>query len=190
MPPSQRLFVTQRLVPDGCVSGVRYIVYVSPKRYGALPDPYQKREIARVIGRINRQFKDKTYILLGPGRWGSNNPELGIPVTYSEIHNARALVEIADDAMAPEPSYGTHFFQDMVEAQIYPLALALQDPGSEFNQSFFEETDNALPSLLPDDVGWAEVVRVIDVPAASNGAYLELAMNGDAGKAMAYLNPG
>jgi hypothetical protein len=187
IPPSQRLFVTQRLVPDGQVSDVRYAVYVVPKGYANLSKVSEKREVARLIGRLNKKLEDQVFILLGPGRWGSNNPELGIPVTYSEIHNARALIEVADDKTAPEPSFGTHFFQDMVEAQIFPLAVALEDPGAEFNRSFFEESANALTGLLPDDRAWEKIVRVIDVNTVAEGAQLELMMDGEAGKAMAYL---
>jgi hypothetical protein len=187
VPPDRRLFVTQQLVPDGWVSGVRYAIYIIPRAYHALSRPEQKLEVARVVGRLNRRLNDETFILLGPGRWGSNNPDLGIPVTYSEIHNARALIEVADDETAPEPSYGTHFFQDMVEAQIYPLALALDDPKAEFAHAFFEKSDNLLVELLPDDADWEGTIRVIDIPTVADGAYLDLAMDGDAGIAMAYL---
>lgn len=187
IPPDRRLFVTHQLVPNGWVSGVRYAIYVIPRSYHALSRPQQKLEVARVVGRLNRRLNDETFILLGPGRWGSNNPDLGIPVTYSEIHNARALIEVADDETAPEPSYGTHFFQDMVEAQIYPLALALNDPQAEFALAFFEESEDVLAELLPDDADWEETIRVIDIPAVSAGALLDLAMDGDAGVAMAYL---
>jgi hypothetical protein len=187
VPPDRRLFVTHQLVPDGWVSDVRYAIYIIPRSYHALPRPEQKLEVARTVGRLNRRLNDETFILLGPGRWGSNNPDLGIPVTYSEIHNARALIEVVDDETAPEPSYGTHFFQDMVEAQIYPLVLALMDPEVEFTLSFFEESDNVLAELLPEDKDWEDTIRVIDIPTVSDGALLDLAMDGDAGVAMAYL---
>lgn len=187
VPPDRRLFITQQLVPDGWVPGVRYAIYIIPRSYYALARPEQKHEVARVIGRLNRRLEGETFILLGPDRWGSNNPDLGIPITYSEIHNARALIEVADDETAPEPSYGTHFFQDMVEAQIYPLALALDDPEAEFALTFFEKSDNVLTELLPDDADWEGTIRVIDIPTVSGGALLDLAMDGDAGIAMAYL---
>jgi hypothetical protein len=127
------------------------------------------------------------YILIGPGRWGSNNPSLGVPVKYGDIFNARALIELADDEMAPEPSYGTHFFQDLVEANIYPLAIALKDSGAEFNHSFFENTPNSMETLLPGDAEWESVIRVLDVPAITGGAHLELVMDGELGMAIAYL---
>jgi hypothetical protein len=189
IPPERRLFVTQQLVPDGWVPDIRYAVYVIPGSYQALARPDQKHEVARVIGRLNKRLEGSTFILLGPGRWGSSNPDLGIPITYSEIHNARALIEIADDETAPEPSYGTHFFQDMVEAQIYPLALALNDPEAEFALEFFESSDNVLAEFMPQETDWESTIRVIDIPAVTGGSYLDLAMNGDTGVAMAYLKP-
>ena len=118
---------------------------------------------------------------------GSHNPTLGIPITYAEIYNARALIEIADDEHAPEPSYGTHFFQDLIEARIYPLALALQDPDAEFNRSFFEESANILGDLLPDEKSWERFVKVIDVYVESQNRHIELVIDSEAGEAIAYL---
>jgi hypothetical protein len=189
VPVERRIFVSQRLVPDGRVDDVEYVVYVPPSAYFALHSQ-RKGELARLIGRLNERLADKVFILIGPGRWGSDNPDLGIPVRYGDIYRARALIELASDEWTPEPSYGTHFFQDLVEAHIYPLALALSDPGAEFNRVFFEESPNALGAVLPEAAAWSEAVRVIHVPDAADGARLELAMDGDAGMAMAYLTAG
>ncbi len=188
-PTNQRLFTTKRLIPDGYIDGVRYAVYVCPQGYRDLPSLTDRQNLARLIGRINKRLEGEKFILLGPGRFGSNNPNLGIPISYSEIHNARALIEIVEDEASPEPSYGTHFFQDLVEAQIFPLAVALQDKGTEFNRSFFEENPNAIKDLLPNEKTHLDIVRVIDIPAVAQGAYLVLVMDGDEGRAMAYLKP-
>ncbi len=187
IPAEDQLFVVRRLVPDGRVSDVRYVVYITPQGYASLRGAVQKQELARLIGRLNSRLKGENFILIGPGRWGSNNPDLGIPVTYADIYNARALIEVAASEQAPEPSYGTHFFQDLVEARIYPLAFSLDDPESRFKRAFFEKASNRLADLLPEDRDWESVVRVIDVPAASGGATLELVMDGDAETALAYL---
>lgn len=189
VPVDRRLFVSRRIAPDGWVRGIRTIVYVLPAAYAALPSRALKVELARLIGRLNQRLAGESFILIGPGRWGSDNPDLGIPVGYGDIFNARALIEMAADESSPEPSYGTHFFQDLLEAHIYPLALAPSDPGAEFNRSFFEQSPNALATLLPDDANWESILRVIDVPAAAEGASVELVMDGDAGASMAYLHP-
>jgi hypothetical protein len=187
IPVERRLFVTHGMIPDGRVTGIRYVVYVPPARYSE-NNPTQKIEIARLIGRLNNALSEHRFILIGPGRWGSRNSDLGIPVTYADIYNAKALIEVTDETIAAEPSYGTHFFQDLVEANIYPLALPLDDEGAEFNHAFFG-AENNLHNLLPNDTELASVVRLIDVPVASNGALVEIVMDGDAGTAIAYLKP-
>lgn len=187
IPVERKLFVTHGMIPDGRVSGIRYIVYVPPERYIESP-PTKKTEIARLIGRLNNALSEHRFILIGPGRWGSRNSDLGIPVTYADIYNAKALIEVTNDAVAAEPSYGTHFFQDLVEANIYPLALPLNEENVEFNHAFFG-AENALHNLLPTEKEMEAVVRVIDVPVASNGALMEIVMDGDAGTAIAFLKP-
>ncbi len=186
--PEDILFVATQLVPDGFVSGVEYAVYVDPHRYAAIPDDPTRYEVGRVIGRINKQLAGHRYILLGPGRWGSSNISLGVKVGYADIYNTSMLIEIAfaGPAGTPEVSYGTHFFQDLVEANIYPLAL-YPDEGDFFRREFFEKSPNALPALLPADAPLADVVRVIHIPTACNGRLLDVVMNSQEGKAVAYL---
>ncbi|MGD8823108.1 MAG: PEP/pyruvate-binding domain-containing protein, partial [Anaerolineales bacterium] len=188
IPVERRLFVTHGMIPDGRVSHIRYIVYVPPEHYSQ-SKPTEKLEIARLIGRLNNALSEHRFILIGPGRWGSRNSDLGIPVTYADIYNAKALIEVTDDTVATEPSYGTHFFQDLVEANIYPLALPLNDEKVEFNHAFFG-AENHLLDLLPKETDMESVVHVIDVPVASNGALMEIVMDGEAGTAIAYLKPG
>jgi hypothetical protein len=185
VPRDKVLFVSRRMVPDGKLSGIRYVVYIPDQAYAGLA---HKSQAAQLIGRINDRLAGESFVLIGPGRWGSSNPDLGIPVSYAQIYNAKALVETTGGGQAPEPSYGTHFFQDLIEANIYPLAVARDDPGAEFRYDFFEGCPSILGELLPEFADWSEVVRVIDVPRAT-GAYLELVMDGDEGAAMAYLGP-
>jgi hypothetical protein len=191
IPAADRIFSASRLVPQGHVSGIRYIVYVDPRRYSHTPDYGTKSELARLVGRLNKRLEGQRFVLMGPGRWGSTDLELGVKVTYSDIYNASVLVEIAADSGggAPEASYGTHFFQDLVETQIYPLALYPGDPHTVFNWSFFEQSPNVLEALLPPDAEYAEYVRVIDVPAVSGGRFLEIVMNGEQEEALGYLAP-
>jgi len=176
-------------VPQGHVSGIRYVVYVDPKRYGQVPDYATKSELARVVGRLNKRLEGHRFILMGPGRWGSTNLDLGVKVTYADIYNASVLVEVAADSMgeAPEASYGTHFFQDLVEARIHPLALQPAAEDTIFNWSFFEQSPNELETLLPADARYAGYVKVIDVPAVAGGRFLEIVMNGEQEEALAFL---
>lgn len=187
VPDSERLFTTFDLVPDGLAIGIRYAVCVNDLTYSQLSTVDQK-EVARVIGRLNERIAEQSYILIGPGRWGSTNSELGVSVSYADIYNARALVEVVRDRASIEPSYGTHFFQDLVEAHIFILAISLDDPKTEYNRSFFHESDNSLIDLLPDDQAWSNVISVVDVPSVTQGMRLDLVMDGEVGQAIAFLN--
>jgi len=130
-------------------------------------------------------------VLIGPGRWGSTNIELGVHVTYADIFNTKVLIEmaVAHNGHMPELSYGTHFFQDLVEAGIHSLALHLgQGPDSgEFNQAFFADTPNALADLLPSDAPLANILKVIDLDALPGGRRLQVLMNGQREEAIGYL---
>jgi len=187
VPKERQLFLSRRLVPDGKVTNVRYVVYISPYTFRDSVSAHDRPALARLVGRVNARLADETFILMGPGRWGSQNSSLGIPVGYGDIYHARALIEIVPDSRAPEPSYGTHFFQDLVEAGIYPLAVALGDRRDEFNREFFDASENSLKVLLPEDAEWEALVRVIEIPAVADGQVAELVMNGEASKAIAYL---
>jgi hypothetical protein len=186
---SDIIFGTEKLVPTGRVRNIDYIVYVDPEKYMLNNNPFEKLEVGRLIGRINQRLEGKIFILMGPGRWGSNNADLGVKVGYADIYNSRALVEIGwgQGPSRPTLSYGTHFFQDLVEAHIYPLAIFPGEQGNPFRQAFFNEALNALPALLPDDARYAEAVKVIDVSATTGGRTLELVMSGEEGRALAFL---
>jgi hypothetical protein len=201
IPEADKVFSTSRLVPDGLVEDIRYIVYVDPYRYSQ-GDHVTRLDIARLVGRINRRLEGEAFVLAGPGRWGSVNIDLGVKVTYADIYNTRALIEIAlaQGQEVPEPSFGTHFFQDLVEARIYPLALFPDEPGAIYQRTFFDSAPNALLNLFPpeDRAGadtraeerlaqLAHFVKVIDVPAVNAGRRLNIVMDGDQGEALGYL---
>jgi hypothetical protein len=189
VPPEDVVFVARRLVPHGLVRRIRYIIYVDPVQYDHVPDYTTRFELARVVGRINKRLEGECFILMGPGRWGSSNVELGLKVTYADIYNTRALIEIAQSRgdSTPEVSYGTHFFQDLVETRIYPLPLYPDVPDTVFNREFFERAPNVLAELLPADAEHAPFIKAIDVPAATKGRHLELVMDGEQDEALAYL---
>jgi hypothetical protein len=189
IPEQDVIFTATRLVPDGIVSQIEYVVYVDPLSYSQIADQAEKYEIGRLVGRLNKRLAGKRFILVGPGRWGTSNIDLGVKVTYADIYNTSMLVEVAFTGASgtPELSYGTHFFQDLVEANIYPLSLYPDDERTVFNRAFFYGTPNALADFLPDDAPFADVVRVIDVPAAMGGRYLEVVMNAEEERALGYV---
>ncbi len=145
------------------------IIYVDPQGYTKL-DLSQKYELARLVGKLNRQIGRREAmptILLGPGRWGTTTPAMGVPVTFSEINNITAIGEIAyqDGSLIPDLSFGTHFFQDMVEMDIFYMAIYPENDGVIFNSSWLKKQPNILGDLMPEDTRFAEVLRVCDVRA-------------------------
>jgi len=189
IPEESLIFATRRLVPQGVVSRVRYIVYIDPEKYGRVPDYVTKIELARVVGRLNRRLEGERYILMGPGRWGSSNLDLGVKVTYADIYNAKVLIEIplVKEGITADASYGTHFFQDLVETGIFPLPIIPGEDGSTLNGRFLSDSPNVLAELLPADAPYARYVHVVDVPAVAGGRYLEIVMNGEQERAVGYL---
>jgi len=183
------IFTADRLVPHGRLARIRYIIFVDPDVYARIANETTRLQVARVVGRLNQMLEEKSFVLMGPGRWGSTSIDLGVKVTYADIYHTAALIEIAvsDDTSVPEASYGTHFFQDLVEANIYPLALYPGQGDNIFDWRFLRESANTLPELLPDYAAYADYIRVIDVPAVTGGKLLEIVMDSDSGKALGYL---
>ena len=189
--PTDVIFSTQRLVPSGQVAEVTHVIYVTPEGYFSLSTQAERAHIGHLVSQLNAKMAGFTFITIGPGRWGTVNPDLGVPINYGDIYNTRALVEIAGygNLVVPEPSFGTHFFQDLVEANIFPLAIYLEDPEVQFNQSFFYDTPNQLTEFLPEAADCSGSVRLIEVASFRPGYHLELIMDDDKGKALAYLVP-
>jgi hypothetical protein len=189
VPEEDKVFSAHKLVPHGVVPKIAYIIYVDPEMYSRLGDHSQKLEIGRIISRLNKRLEHERFILMGPGRWGTSNCDLGVKVTYADIYNSLVLVEIAmgKGGETPEVSYGTHFFQDLVESGTYPLPLYPNDRNVVFNRTFLDCAANVLPELLPADAPYAEYVKVIDVAAVSGGRFLEIIMDSEREQALAYL---
>lgn len=189
VPEQDIIFTANKWITSGQVRNIEYIVYVDPEAYERLSDYPTKVEIGRAVGRINKALEGKVFILLGPGRWGSSNIDLGVKVTYRDIYNTSILGEIATARgdETPEVSYGTHFFQDLVEACIYPLPLYPGRKNTIFNYDFFKMTKNCLSSISPGDEWLSSHVKVIDIPVVSGGRVMEVVMDGDSEQAIGYL---
>jgi len=168
IPDENMLFACEGYFMGGSISqSIKRIIYVKPAGYEAL-SLVQKYDIARLVGNLNRQIKDKDAmptLLLGPGRWGTTTPSLGIAVSFSEINNVTVLGEIAYEGgnLVPELSFGTHFFQDLVESDIFYVALFAQEKDVVFNEAWFEQMPNSLSRLVPDRARYENVVKVFDV---------------------------
>jgi hypothetical protein len=183
------LFSTRRMVPHGTIPSIRWVLFVPPEGYFGLTSSTERNRLERAIGRLNAAMKDESFICVGPGRWGTSTPDLGVSIAYGDIYHTKALVELASKGIGVdlEPSFGTHFFQDLMEAHIYPLAVYLDDPEVDFNQDFFYQTPNRLLEWLPGEAALKACLRLIKVNDFRPGHTLCLVMNDEAGKAIAFL---
>jgi hypothetical protein len=179
IPEEQILFLTSTGLSNSIVHNIEYIVYVSPRAYDALQTYEEKLKIAGVVNALNKHLAPKHYALMGPGRWGSNDINLGVRVTYASINKAKLLMEIsfAKEGYTPEVSYGTHFFQDLVEADIVIVPLFPDDPKAAFNEAFLLDSQNIVRDIAPEFKDCSEVVRVIHVPSVRSGQYLHVYMD-------------
>ena len=143
---------------------IDWIVFVDPPTYSRLP-LQQRHDISRAVSRLNRalaQTDQPAIMLIGPGRWGTSTPSLGVPVRFADISNVAVIMELAYAAgsLVPDLSYGTHFFQDLVEADIFYLALFPDQQEAYFNIDLLGALPNQLPDLVPDLSRLAPVLRV------------------------------
>lgn len=149
------------------------VVLVRGGAYLALPERL-KYQAARYIGRLNEALRGSRAVLIGPGRWGTTTPSLGVPVNFMEISGFTAIAEVADSAhgLHPDLSYGCHFFQDMVEAGTFYAAVYPGEGGGVFDETPLADMENrcrALTGAEPEG-GMEQVVTVCDV--SGRGAVL------------------
>lgn len=140
-------------------------VFVVPEQYAQLPmrDRYAA---ARVIGQINRvttQSAAPKTALIGPGRWGTRSPELGIPVSFAEINQVSVLCEMVmmHEHLVPDVSLGTHFLNELVEMNMLYLALFPERDHNYLNQELFRNAPNHLTELVPDAGQWTNTIKVV-----------------------------
>ena len=152
LPDSELILRSDTALGHGSVDNVKTIVYVRPETFAASNNSLTAREIEK----INRQLTaaDTPYILIGPGRWGSSDPSLGIPVKWPQIANARIIVESAIGNYRIEPSQGTHFFQNLTS---FGVGYFTVDQGAGHGYCSFDYL-NSLPASYESDT-----VRVVSV---------------------------
>ncbi len=181
------VFTAYKYISNGKVPDITHVVYVDPLKYSELSDMDKMLAVGRAVSRINKLLPKRNFILIGPGRWGSRGDiRLGVSVTYSDINNTAMLIEVARKKgnYVPDLSFGTHFFQDLVEANIRYLPLYPDDPGIIFNEKFFNESRNSLPELAPEYSSLCDVIKVIDVKEATGGLVMKVFMNSEQEKAI------
>ncbi len=188
--PKQVLFRTMRAIPGTDTANIRYIFYVDPQAYHRAPVD-MKRSLRGIAAQVNgiEEITSAGILLVGPGRWGSSNIDLGVSVSYADINHARALVELAvgSSDSVPELSYGTHFFQDLVEDGIGYLPVYPGDAGAVFDEEFFSQAPSVLGRWVPNEETYQEVVKLIDVFELTEGKAVRLAMELGSLKGICYL---
>lgn len=130
--PDETVIYSNSVLGQGIVNDVYDIVYVKTRNFNAQNNGL----IAREIEKLNRRFAEagKGYVLVGPGRWGSSDPWIGIPVKWPHISQARAIVESGLENYRVDPSQGTHFFQNLTSFGVGYFTV------SQYNNSGFVDT--------------------------------------------------
>ncbi len=192
IPPERVIFRAGRTIFGGVVRNIRYIIYLDPVSYAEKASRETKASLGRLVGRINRHpaMSGENFIMMGPGRWGSSNMDLGVNATYADLNHASILVEMArqETGHVPDVSFGTHFFLDLVEAGIIYLPVYPDDTEAKFNREFFEDAENHLLDLLPDATKFEEFIKVIEVPAIASGKNATVAADPRSCRSLCYLD--
>jgi hypothetical protein len=167
------------------------LIYVAPEFYSEL-SVSDRHLVARLIGKIvhaREDHKPVNVMLLGPGRWGTTTPWLGVPINFSDISTVSVLCEIVAmrEGLVPEVSLGTHLFGEMVEMDMLYVALFPEKEGNALNDNFFMSNRNRLTDLVPGSEKWADGVKVIDAADIAKGMTIKLNANTLNQKVVCYI---
>jgi len=192
------------LISDGPIVGrsvaapISRLVYVSSQAYTALSEQ-DKYALARLIGQVAHPRDSRPYgnhatsvhpegivMLVGPGRWGTSTPSMGVPVTFNDIKDVKVLVELAlmHEGLVPDVSLGTHFFNDLVEMDMLYFAVFPERNHCLFNEEFIQYSQNFLHLVPPENDLWASVLTVLE---STEQAELRLYADATAQRAVCYL---
>ena len=182
------------VIGESRLGRVDRFVYVAPEAYSKLANG-DRHEVAKVIGRIchhDHERRPRTIMLIGPGRWGTGTPALGVPVTFRDIRPVSILCEIAamSEDLIPDISLGTHFFSDLIETDILYVALFPDREENTLNKEFFEHSPNKLTKLLPDAEKWVDVIRVIDSESVNGAGVMHICADTVTQKFVCYRDRG
>jgi len=169
------------------------VIYVAPEVYGAM-SMRDRYAVARLIGRLTHLKGGKerpTILLIGPGRWATTSPSLGVPVTFSEINTVSFLCEevAMHEGLVPEASLGTHFFNDLVESDMLYCAVYPTKKGYILNKRFFAEAGNILTSIMPEAKDLAPAVKVIEGGDGKSGPHICVHSDVMKQRLTCYINP-
>jgi hypothetical protein len=182
---ARQFFALPTLLPSAIIEGVEFLLFIDPECYYNLDNDHARQAIADTLARLNDLLPEGRFAMIGPGRWGSSNSRLSVPVTYSDICNSKLLIEISPPyTPAPELAYGTDFNEDLVEAGIYVLGIQPPSEGDSFNWRFLRESPNSLEQFIPQPGAAIYCLRLIDLPAVT-GSRLSVYINDEENQAVA-----
>ncbi|GAB5465335.1 MAG: hypothetical protein Kapaf2KO_07710 [Candidatus Kapaibacteriales bacterium] len=188
----RRIFSADEYVSSAIIRNIKYVIYVDDEGYSSLPMDSDMREIGSIVGRLNQLLPKREFIMVGPGRWGSKGDiKLGVPVTYADLNNTVMLIEYARKrgGYMPELSFGSHFFQDLVEADIRYLPLYPDNTNNTFNEKFFKNTTNSIDQFLDVEKRYLDTVKLINIEHYEQNGSLSIFMDGDKNEALAFIEP-
>ena len=177
--PEGRIFLESRGASMGMskASGLDLIVYVDPVRYYEMPYK-EKNAVARLIGAINWHYRDlkKHMMLIVPGRVGTTSPELGVPTAFSDISAFEIICETEEREAGynPELSYGSHIFQDLVEAEILYTAVFHSDKTIHFYPDKLWDCPDII-GQFENGEAFSEIVHVYDVSGRQCEVFCDVA---------------
>jgi len=190
IPAGRLLFTANRYITTGYLRDIEYIVYVDPDAYEILDSREEMLHVAGMVSELNNRLPRRKFILMGPGRWGSRGDiKLGVPIQYQDINNTSLLIEIArkKGGYVPELSFGTHFFQDLVEAQIQYLPLYPDEGDGFLNEDLIQLSENHLKDFISDIGNDQGVIKVIKTSEQTSGGCLMIIMDGEMNEAAGYF---
>ncbi|MBD3353672.1 MAG: pyruvate, phosphate dikinase, partial [Candidatus Lokiarchaeota archaeon] len=169
---------TGPIVGYGVVKTVDLIIFVSTEHYSRL-SMQDRYGVARLIGKITSNLPKNVYeniLLIGPGRWATSSPSLGVPVKFHEISRVSVICELAEmhEQLRPDVSLGTHFFNDLVEQSMLYLAVYPTKPTTILKKRILQSMDNSLSKYVKSDIKFQDVVRVIETAKLISGKVVKI----------------
>jgi hypothetical protein len=159
------------------------LIYIEPQIYGTLLEQ-QRYAVARLVGTITNleEFARKKILIMGPGRWGTTTPSLGVPVSFAEIKNVSYIAEIAEmhEGLIPDISLGTHFFNDLVELDMLYFAIHPEKTGYVLKREIIHQFPNFLESNPEKYREFLQIIKVVDVGKLRTLTQSEIIMHMDA----------
>lgn len=165
------------IIGEAAAMRIDRIIYVRPERYSALTTS-DRYSLARLIGHLaNEGAAGTTTMLVGPGRWGSKMPELGVPVTFGDVRNVAVLCELAamHANLTPDISLGTHFFNDIVEMGIVYMGIhpRREKEGYLCNEALLLRMPGSSSRWLQDRSAITGAVHLVEIRAGQREVFLQ-----------------